>query len=77
MAVAFGHLGAVEQLAVPVDPAKHLGGLGRTGQRQGQREGTLWYYDAVADALSRRLRSPLTRDLQREVAGLLELAGNP
>ena len=25
---------------------------------QGQREGTLWYYDAVADALSRRLRSP-------------------
>ncbi|MDP2052031.1 MAG: phosphohydrolase, partial [Acidobacteriota bacterium] len=44
---------------------------------QGKREGTLWYYDAVADALIRRLRSPLTRDLLREVEGLLGLANNP
>ncbi len=41
---------------------------------QGKREGTLWYYEAVADALSRRYRSPLTRDLQREVEELLQLA---
>ena len=44
---------------------------------QGKREGTLWYYEAVADALSRRYRSPLTRDLQREVEELLQLADNP
>lgn len=41
---------------------------------QGKREGTLWYYEAVADALLRRYRSPLTRDLQRAVDELLELA---
>lgn len=44
---------------------------------QGKREGTLWYYEAVADALSRRYRSPLTRELQREVDELLQLADNP
>jgi GTP pyrophosphokinase len=43
---------------------------------QGQRDGTLWYYEAVADALLRRYRSPLTRDLQREVDELLRLANN-
>jgi (p)ppGpp synthase/HD superfamily hydrolase len=43
---------------------------------QGKREGTLWYYEAVADALLRRYRSPLTRDLQREVEELLRLANN-
>jgi len=43
---------------------------------QGKRDGTLWYYEAVADALIRRYRSPLTRDLQREVAALLALAEN-
>lgn len=41
---------------------------------QGKRDGTLWYYEAVADALLRRYRSPLTRDLQRAVDELLELA---
>jgi (p)ppGpp synthase/HD superfamily hydrolase len=44
---------------------------------QGKREGTLWYYEAVADALSRRYRSPLTRDLLREVGELLSLAQSP
>ncbi len=43
---------------------------------QGKREGTLWYYEAVADALLRRHFSPLTRDLQREVETLRELADN-
>jgi (p)ppGpp synthase/HD superfamily hydrolase len=41
---------------------------------QGKRHGTLWYYEAVADALLRRYYSPLTRDLQRAVDELLELA---
>lgn len=41
---------------------------------QGRRDGTLWYYEAVADALSERYHSPLTRDLQREVQELLDLA---
>jgi (p)ppGpp synthase/HD superfamily hydrolase len=42
---------------------------------QGRRDGTLWYYEAVAEALGRRYRAPLTRDLQREVGELLEFAG--
>src|SRR5688500_12203044 len=33
----------------------------------GKRDGTLWYYEAVADALVRRHRSHLTRDLQDAV----------
>jgi (p)ppGpp synthase/HD superfamily hydrolase len=41
---------------------------------QGRRDGTLWYYEAVAHALLTRSRSPLTRDLQRAVEELLELA---
>ena len=41
---------------------------------QGKRDGTLWYYEAVADALHRRYRAPITRDLQREVDALLRLA---
>ena len=41
---------------------------------QGKREGTLWYYEAVADALLRRYHAPLTRDLQSEVDELLLLA---
>ena len=41
---------------------------------QGRRDGTLWYYETVADTLIRRYRSPLTRDLQDEVDRLLELA---
>lgn len=40
----------------------------------GKRDGTLWYYEAVADALARRYRAPLTRDLMREVDELLALA---
>jgi len=39
----------------------------------GKREGTLWYYEAVADALARRYHAPLTRDLMREVDELLVL----
>lgn len=42
---------------------------------QGKRDGTLWYYDAVADALLRHYRAPITRDLRREVDELLALAG--
>ncbi|HEX8031364.1 MAG TPA: HD domain-containing protein [Vicinamibacterales bacterium] len=41
---------------------------------QGRRDGTLWYYETVADALLRRYRSSLTRDLQDTVDALLELA---
>ena len=41
---------------------------------QGRRDGTLWYYETVADALIRRYRSPLTIDLQEEVDRLLALA---
>ena len=40
---------------------------------QGSRDGTLWYYETVADTLIRRYRSQLTRDLQDEVDKLLEL----
>lgn len=43
---------------------------------QGRRDGTLWYYAAVTDALIRRSHSPLARDLQRAVEELLELADN-
>ena len=41
---------------------------------QGRRDGTLWYYETVADTLLRRFRSQLTRDLQDEVDKLLALA---
>ena len=41
---------------------------------QGRRDGTLWYYETVADTLIRRYRSQLTRDLQDEVDKLLDLA---
>jgi (p)ppGpp synthase/HD superfamily hydrolase len=41
---------------------------------QGRRDGTLWYYETVADTLLRRYRTPLTRDLQNAVDELLELA---
>ena len=40
---------------------------------QGRRDGTLWYYETVADALMRRHRSQLARDLQDEVDALLSL----
>jgi GTP pyrophosphokinase len=40
---------------------------------QGRRDGTLWYYDEVADALLRRYRAPITIDLRREVDELLAL----
>jgi hypothetical protein len=43
---------------------------------QGRREGTLWYYEIVADVLMRRYRSQLTRDLQDAVDGLLALAAS-
>lgn len=44
---------------------------------QGRRDGTLWYYDTVADALVRRYRAQLTRDLQDAVDELLALAQPP
>jgi GTP pyrophosphokinase len=40
----------------------------------GEREGTLWYYDAVSLALARRSPSRLTEELRREVLTLLALA---
>ena len=43
------------------------------GRFLGKRDGTLWYYDAVADALARRYRAPITRELVREVDELLTL----
>jgi GTP pyrophosphokinase len=43
---------------------------------QGKREGTLWYYEAVADRLLRRYHAPITRDLQDEVDGLLKITVN-
>ncbi|MGE0865294.1 MAG: HD domain-containing protein [Vicinamibacterales bacterium] len=44
---------------------------------EGRRDGTLWYYDAVANALAHRYRAPLTRDLLAAVEELLQLADNP
>ena len=44
---------------------------------QGRRDGTLWYYDEVADALLRRYRASITRDLRREVDELLDLTHTP
>ncbi len=40
---------------------------------QGRRDGTLWYYETVADTLVRRYRTQLTRDLQDDVDALLAL----
>jgi (p)ppGpp synthase/HD superfamily hydrolase len=43
---------------------------------QGKRDGTLWYYETVADTLMRRYRAQLTRDLQDAVDELLEITKN-
>lgn len=43
---------------------------------QGRRDGTLWYYETVADTLLRRYRTQLTRDLQDEVDALFALVNN-
>jgi (p)ppGpp synthase/HD superfamily hydrolase len=43
---------------------------------QGRRDGTLWYYETVADTLLRRYRTQLTRDLQDDVDALLALVNN-
>lgn len=40
---------------------------------QGRRDGTLWYYETVADTLVRRYRTQLSRDLQDDVDALLAL----
>jgi (p)ppGpp synthase/HD superfamily hydrolase len=40
---------------------------------QGRRDGTLWYYETVADLLVRRYRTQLSRDLQDTVDALLAL----
>ena len=45
------------------------------GRFTGGRDGTLWYYDTVANVLRRRWPSPLTADLQREVDELLTVTG--
>ena len=45
------------------------------GRFKGGRDGTLWYYDTVANVLRRRWPSPLTADLQREVDELLTVTG--
>jgi GTP pyrophosphokinase len=44
---------------------------------QGKRDGTLWYYETVADTLMRRYRSQLTRDLQDSVDELLRVTSQP
>ena len=43
---------------------------------QGRRDGTLWYYETVADILIRRHRTQLTCDLQDEVDELLKITNN-
>jgi GTP pyrophosphokinase len=43
---------------------------------QGRRDGTLWYYETVADTLVRRYRTQLTRDLQDDVDKLVEITKN-
>jgi GTP pyrophosphokinase len=42
---------------------------------EGGRGGTLWYYREVADALARRYRARITRDLLRLVDELMDAAG--
>jgi (p)ppGpp synthase/HD superfamily hydrolase len=42
---------------------------------QGRRDGTLWYYREVADALALCYRAPITRDLQALVDELVSLTG--
>ncbi|HYB94611.1 MAG TPA: HD domain-containing protein [Vicinamibacterales bacterium] len=44
---------------------------------QGRRDGTLWYYETVADRLLRRYRTRLTRDLQDAVDELVSLTRLP
>jgi GTP pyrophosphokinase len=44
---------------------------------QGRRDGTLWYYETVADTLLRRYRTQLTRDLQDAVDELLKITSGP
>jgi len=44
---------------------------------QGRRDGTLWYYETVADTLLRRYRTQLTRDLQDDVDALVALVNEP
>ena len=53
----------------------HMHGDDVWSRFQGQRDGTLWYYETVAHALVRRYHSQLTRDLQQAVDDLLALAG--
>jgi len=43
---------------------------------QGRRDGTLWYYETVADMLIRRHRTQLTLDLQEDVDKLLKITNN-
>jgi len=43
----------------------------------GKRDGTLWYYRALADTLLERLPGPLTQELARVVDEIERLAGVP
>lgn len=42
---------------------------------EGRREGTLWYYRSVVDALARSGRTPLVDELERVVSEIERLAG--
>jgi (p)ppGpp synthase/HD superfamily hydrolase len=42
----------------------------------GKKDGTLWYYRAITEALEARRRTPLTDELRRTVAEIHELAGS-
>lgn len=44
---------------------------------KGKKDGTLWYYRAVTDALEARDRTPLTDELRRTVQEMHRLAGTP
>lgn len=41
------------------------------------KEGTLWYYDALADLFLQRLPGPLSRELATAVAEMRRLGGDP
>lgn len=43
----------------------------------GRRDGTLWYYRAVTEALKRAGSNPVVEELDREVGELERLAGGP
>jgi (p)ppGpp synthase/HD superfamily hydrolase len=52
----------------------HEEGVSTLDRFNGGREGTVWYYGAVADALARRAPGPLADELLRTVAEMERLA---